>query len=47
MLSNHILPNNATKLQDYPKDIPLVMLNILRFKAKTSTNETGQKAYTR
>lgn len=49
MLSNHISPSNAqlAELQSYPKDTPLVMLNILRFKAKTSTNETGQEAYAR
>ena len=49
MLSNHILPSKAqlAELQDYPKDTPLVMLNIIKFKAKTSTNETGQEAYAR
>ncbi|RLD28562.1 MAG: DUF1330 domain-containing protein [Bacteroidetes bacterium] len=49
MLSNQISPTNAqlAQLQSYPKNIPLVMLNILKFNAKTSTNETGQEAYAR
>jgi uncharacterized protein (DUF1330 family) len=49
MLTNQILPNDAQliELQSYPKNTPLVMLNILKFKAKTSTNETGKEAYAR
>ena len=34
-------------IQSYPKNTPLVMLNILKFKAKTKTNETGKEAYAR
>ena len=49
MLSNQISPTDAQleKLQSYPQNTPLVMLNILKFKAKTSTNETGQEVYAR
>ena len=49
MFSNQIVPKDVqlTELQGYPKNTPLVMLNILKFKAKTSTNETGQEAYAR
>lgn len=37
-----------THLLSYPKDTPVVMVNILKFKAKTDKgNETGQEAYTR
>ncbi len=36
------------QLMAYPKDTPVVMVNILKFKAKTEKgNETGQEAYTR
>jgi len=36
------------ELMAYPKDIPIVMINILKFKATTEIdNETGQEAYTR
>jgi len=36
------------QLMAYPKDTPLVMINIIKFKAKTeSSNETGKKAYAR
>ena len=49
MLTNQI---HATELQivqlkSYPKNTPVVMLNILKFKAFTSTNETGEEAYAR
>lgn len=49
MFSNQVSPTNAqlAKLKAYPKDTPLVMLNILKFKKQTDTNETGQEAYTR
>jgi len=49
MLSNQILPTNdqLTELQAYPQNTPLVMLNILKFKELTSTNETGQDVYAR
>ncbi len=37
-----------TQLMAYPKDTPLTMLNILKFKSKTETgNETGKQAYAR
>ncbi len=36
------------QLMDYPKDTPLTMLNIIKFKSKTETgNETGKEAYAR
>ena len=50
MLSNQIRPTDAqiAQLQSYPKNTPLVMLNILKFKAQTdNTNETGLEAYQR
>jgi len=49
MLSNHISPSDTqlAELQAYPQNTPLVMLNILKFKAKTNTDETGQEAYAR
>jgi len=37
-----------TQLMAYPKDTPLTMLNILKFKSKTEAgNETGKQAYAR
>ena len=37
-----------TKLMAYPKDTPLVMVNIIKFKETTENgNETGQEAYAR
>lgn len=49
MLSNQISPTNEqlVQLQSYPQNTPLVMLNILKFKAKTDSGETGQEAYAR
>jgi len=49
MLSNQISPTDAqlAELQAYPQNTPLVMLNILKFKAQTITNETGQEVYAR
>ncbi len=49
MLSNQVSPTDAqlVELQAYPQNTPLVMLNILKFKAKTGTNETGQEVYER
>jgi uncharacterized protein (DUF1330 family) len=36
------------QLMAYPKNTPLVMVNIIKFKSKTeSTNETGAEAYAR
>lgn len=36
------------QLMAYPKDTPVVMVNILKFKTKTeNSNETGQEAYAR
>jgi len=36
------------QLMAYPKDTPVVMVNILKFKTKTENgNENGQEAYTR
>ena len=37
-----------TQLIAYPKDMPLTMLNIIKFKSKTEIgNETGKQAYAR
>jgi uncharacterized protein (DUF1330 family) len=49
MFTNQINPSDAqlAQLKAYPKNKPLVMLNILRFHAKTTTNETGQEVYAR
>ena len=49
MLSNQISPTDSqfAQLQSYPQNTPLVMLNILKFKAKTDTGETGKEAYAR
>ena len=49
MLSNQVTPTNTqlAELQNYPQNTPLVMLNILKFKAQTNTNETGQEVYAR
>jgi len=49
MLSNQVTPTNTqlTELKAYPQNTPLVMLNILKFKNQTITDETGQEAYVR
>ena len=49
MLTNqiHPTPEQLAQLQTYPKNTPLVMVNILKFKAKTTTGETGQEVYGR
>ncbi len=49
MLTNqiHATEEQLLQLKSYPKNTPLVMLNILKFKAFISTNETGQDAYAR
>ena len=50
MLLNHVKPSKdqMDKLMGYPKNTPLVMLNILKFKDKTGNeNETGKEAYAR
>lgn len=49
MLFNQVSPTDTqlAELQAYPENTPLVMLNILKFKALTDTNETGQEVYTR
>jgi len=50
MLSNQISPSDTqlSELQAYPQNTPLVMINVLKFKAQTEkTNETGQEAYSR
>jgi len=40
--------DQMTQLMAYPKDTPLTMLNIIKFKSKTETgNETGKEAYAR
>ncbi len=49
MLTNQIspTPEQLAQLQTYPKNTPVTMLNILKFKTKTETGETGQEAYAR
>jgi len=49
MLTNQIKPTDTQieNLKTYPQNTPITMLNILKFKAVTSTNETGQEAYAR
>lgn len=49
MLTNQIspTPEQLAQLQTYPKNTPLVMVNILKFKDKTTTGETGQEVYGR
>ncbi|MCF6214055.1 MAG: DUF1330 domain-containing protein [Flavobacteriaceae bacterium] len=49
MLTNqiHPTPEQLSQLQTYPKNIPVVMLNILKFKAQTESGESGQEAYAR
>ncbi len=49
MLTNQIHPTEAQlkKLKSYPKNTPITMLNILKFKVLTSSNETGQEVYAR
>ncbi|MBL4568715.1 MAG: DUF1330 domain-containing protein [Flavobacteriaceae bacterium] len=49
MLSNQISPTKSqiAKLQSYPKNTPLAMLNIIKFKEKTDHNETGKETYAR
>ena len=41
-------PNQIEQLGSYPKNTPLTMVNIIKFKGQTDAgNETGQEAYTR
>ena len=50
MLLNHVKPSKEQmeKVMGYPKNTPLVMLNIIKFKEKTGNgNETGKEAYAR
>ena len=49
MLTNQIHPSKAqiAQLKTYPQNTPITMLNILKFKAVTSTNEAGEEAYAR
>ena len=49
MLSNQVSPTDKqiVELQAYPKDTPLVMLNVLKFKAQVNTSETGKEVYAR
>ena len=49
MLTNQIHPTELqiAQLKSYPKSTPVVMLNILKFKDFTTTNETGQEVYAR
>ena len=49
-LNQHINPTaeQIGELLSYPKDIPVTMVNILRFKSETENiGETGAEAYTR
>ena len=49
MLTNqiHPTPKQLAQLQTYPKNTPVVMVNILKFKTKTDSGESGQEAYAR
>ncbi|MBN4070394.1 DUF1330 domain-containing protein [Olleya sp. AH-315-F22] len=49
MLTHQVSTTEAqlAELKAYPQNTPLVMLNILKFKEQTSTNETGQEVYER
>lgn len=49
MLTHQInpTPEQLAQLQSYPKNTPVTMLNILKFKAKTNSGETGKEAYAR
>lgn len=49
MLTNQIHPTELqiAQLKSYPKNTPIVMLNILKFKVHTITNETGREVYER
>ena len=50
MLFNQVKPSEdqMKRLMGYPKDTPLVMINILKFKAKTDNGkESGKEAYAR
>ena len=41
-------PEQMAQLMTYPKDTPVVMVNIVKFRSKTeNTNETGAEAYAR
>jgi len=49
MILNQVSPSQEqlAELMAYPKDTPLVMLNIIKFKDKTEKgDQTGQEAYT-
>jgi len=49
MLTNqiHPTPEQLAQLQTYPKNTPLVMVNILKFKNQTSSGESGAAVYAR
>jgi uncharacterized protein (DUF1330 family) len=49
MLTNqiHPTPEQVAQLQTYPKNTPVVMVNILKFKAQTESGETGKETYAR
>ena len=50
MLLTQVQPakEQLSQLMKYPKDTPLTMVNILKFKAKTENrNESGKEAYAR
>lgn len=49
MLTNqiHPTPEQLAQLQTYPKNTPVVMVNILKFKAQTENGESGPEAYAR
>ncbi len=49
MLTNQIHPTEAQieQLKAYPKNTPITMLNILKFKIVTTTHETGEEVYAR
>jgi len=49
MQLNQVQPSQEqlAELMAYPKDTPVVMVNIIKFKGITDSNETGQEAYAR
>ncbi len=41
-------PEQMAQLMEYPKDTPIVMVNIIKFRSETeNTNESGAEAYAR
>lgn len=49
MLSNEVNParEQFCELKNYPKDTPITMLNILKFRGETTFGESGKEVYQR